>query len=424
MLRECECYIWDDEANMTWYQDLDGDGKGNVDIQQRSCVEVEGYVLDGYDCDDSDPTKWKHAPCDAGPGCEGEIDWWCRCQPTKESQWYYPDADGDGLGDHFDWGMGACEAPEGYVTNNNDCDDYDSSAYMGSICADPQGCVSTYDENCHCIADADAAQYWYLDRDQDGYGEYYESVVQCGQPHGYVDNPDDCDDYDATIWTGATCVDDFYAECIGQLDNWCSCKYEKFEYWYDHDKDGYGNKDDWVKHCVRPEGYVENDLDPDDDDPSNPGGIYCNYDIGFDFEFIRASPHTPEGSTTATFNAPIRNPSFTVLNLGSKAGKFEELVTVLYTKNGEEHEFGTMVYDELKSINEGLPRKQKNDWKVEIPESGITEIRVLLKNNILDSSKRVRVDLTEIDYQCVEDETSGETAFVQRGESLPVSVEN
>lgn len=44
---------------------------------------------------------------------------------------------------------------------------------------------------------------WYRDADGDGYGDPSVSLVQATKPEGYVDNADDCDDYDPEVYPGA-----------------------------------------------------------------------------------------------------------------------------------------------------------------------------------------------------------------------------
>ena len=40
---------------------------------------------------------------------------------------------------------------------------------------------------------------WYLDQDQDGYGNPLLSLEDCGSPSGYVNNALDCDDSDSGL---------------------------------------------------------------------------------------------------------------------------------------------------------------------------------------------------------------------------------
>jgi len=86
----------------------------------------DGYdstAMGGDDCDDFDPDVHPGAEevCDgADNDCDGETD------PDSSSgapTWYY-DADGDGFGDE-EVSTVACEAPDGYVGNDEDCDDTD-----------------------------------------------------------------------------------------------------------------------------------------------------------------------------------------------------------------------------------------------------------------------------------------------------------
>jgi len=43
---------------LTWYQDLDGDGRGNPSVTQSSCTQPAGYVAVGGDCNDASASVW------------------------------------------------------------------------------------------------------------------------------------------------------------------------------------------------------------------------------------------------------------------------------------------------------------------------------------------------------------------------------
>jgi len=60
------------------------------------------------------------------------------------------------------------------------------------------------DNDCDGSVDEDFLMLiWYRDGDGDGYGDPSISMEACEQPEIYVDNDDDCDDYDPAIYPGA-----------------------------------------------------------------------------------------------------------------------------------------------------------------------------------------------------------------------------
>lgn len=75
------------QAAFTYYQDLDGDGLGNLTVAAYSCTgPPTGFVENADDCDDSTANITSvGAPCDADPGPEvlaGIINELCECVPA------------------------------------------------------------------------------------------------------------------------------------------------------------------------------------------------------------------------------------------------------------------------------------------------------------------------------------------------------
>lgn len=191
-----------------WYLDADWDGYGDAAESVQACEAPPGYVADGTDCDDSDPSlgPWAVLYVDgdgdglgqAGegwPGCAGvpgtapnDDD----CDDTNPSYLEYAslylDRDGDGYGADGVPTTG-CLGWEGYAPNHDDCDDTDA-AYHEEVSAFPDG-------------------------DGDGYGSGARKDVCAGQP-GWADAGGDCDDLDPAVNPGATevCGDSIDNDCI------------------------------------------------------------------------------------------------------------------------------------------------------------------------------------------------------------------
>lgn len=80
---------------------------------------------------------------------------------------------------------------------------------------------------------------WYRDIDGDGFGASAATAQSCTQPAGYVRNNTDCNDADVTLNPNTT--------------------------WYrDADSDGYGAATPTLKQCTQPAGYVRNSSDYND----------------------------------------------------------------------------------------------------------------------------------------------------------------
>jgi hypothetical protein len=250
-------------AASTWYLDADGDGRGDSGTATESCSAPTGHVLDGGDCDDTDPTV---APgllevCDGVDNdCDGQAD---DADPdvTQQPSWYV-DGDADGVGDGPP--TVACTAPSGSVDVTGDCDDTDPTILPGAdeIC-------DSLDNDCDGLVD-DADQLaqgavWYVDGDGDGVGGTVQDTSTCNGGPGLSLFTDDCDDADPDVFPGAP------EPCEG-IDTNCDGLVEGSAVYADGDGDGYGDPAslDWTCDGTG----VDNDGDCDDTNAAiNPDAV-------------------------------------------------------------------------------------------------------------------------------------------------------
>jgi hypothetical protein len=204
----------------------------------------------------------KHAAWRADPDGDG-VAWEDDCEEgnassSSASEWF-EDADGDGYG-NADAMRSACSQPEGYVAVTGDCDDADAAVAPGSV----DGC-NAVDDDCDGLVDEDAAVVdWYLDTDQDGFGDASDVLSACDGPSGRVSNADDCDDDNADAHPNMTEVcDEIDNDCDGQIDE----DVADLSVWYrDADVDEHGDPDTSIEACEAPDGYVSAGDDCDDTD--------------------------------------------------------------------------------------------------------------------------------------------------------------
>ena len=259
----------DEDADVAWYADDDGDGAGDPEESVLSCEQPEGYVDNADDCDPEDggyaTTTW-YADTDGDGTGDAEVTTTACTRPEgytdnpddcddasadtgAPATWYY-DFDNDGYGDE-DFPTESCSEPSGYVDNDGDCDD-------SSAAVSPSGLEICNGVDDDCDGDTDEAgsageSTWYADTDGDGYGDSTSTTEACDEPTGYVSNDDDCDDSDSGTTTEST--------------------------WYiDSDGDGYGSGSASTKSCTEPNGYSADTTDCDDTDADvNPGATEtCN----------------------------------------------------------------------------------------------------------------------------------------------------
>jgi chitodextrinase len=140
------------------------------------------------------------------------------CATTQPTLAWYLDSDEDGYGDPNAEHIVAVNQPEGYVSDNTDCNDSDASINPGAeeIC-------NEVDDDCDEDVDEGVQKTYYLDNDGDEFGDPGEAVQACAAPEGYVDNDADCRDDLPDVNPDATeiCGNDIDDNCSGQTDERC-----------------------------------------------------------------------------------------------------------------------------------------------------------------------------------------------------------
>jgi hypothetical protein len=246
--------------NVDYFADADSDGFGDVATLVSTCVQPQGYVTDNTDCDDNDSNvntaateQCNHIDDD----CSGTID------DGLVFETYYADNDGDTYGDANN-GIYECSQPSGYVTNNTDCNDNSSNQNNAST----EICNGEDDDCDGAIDNGITFLDYYADADGDGFGagDVISSCTDLGS--GYTTNNTDCDDTNSNTNPSATetcnTIDD---NCDGQTDDGTLTVY-----FIDNDNDTYGNPSVSILACTQPIGYTPDDTDCNDTNANiNPG---------------------------------------------------------------------------------------------------------------------------------------------------------
>jgi hypothetical protein len=208
----------------------------------ESIVRSDQYDVDGDghiaadDCDDYDPLINPDATevCD---GVDNDCDDTIDEDGSQDALTWFIDTDDDGFGGSTT--RLACELPDGFAANDEDCNDQDATFNpLASESCDGE------DNDCDDIVDEGD------DDDQDGFDDVCDG---------------DCNDSDASINPDGTEICDFIDnDCNGSIDGPDASG--TTPYWLDADGDGYGNPVVFEIACEPPLGYVQNDFDCDDGD--------------------------------------------------------------------------------------------------------------------------------------------------------------
>jgi hypothetical protein len=239
---------------VVYYQDLDGDGYGSS-VTKEATSQPTGYTFRDGDADDNDANVYPNATdiCDGKDNDgNGVID------DGGTRLTYYADTDGDTFGDP-NVTILSCTEVKGYVTNKNDFDDRDATRYPNA----PELCDGKDNDN---DGSGDPLEAWYVDNDGDTYGAG-PATMSCAVPSTtkqWVRNNEDADDTSNKVYPGAIEI------CDGKDNNQDGNVDEGLNtlYYVDSDGDGYGNPNEELaaEACTKPDGYVENSDDRNDND--------------------------------------------------------------------------------------------------------------------------------------------------------------
>ncbi|MBX7183197.1 MAG: T9SS type A sorting domain-containing protein, partial [Bacteroidia bacterium] len=174
-----------------WYLDADEDGFGDPSQFVTNCDQPLGYVSNSNDCNDANNS-------------------------INSSTVFYQDLDGDGFGGS----VAGTNCPSGQVVLiGGDCNDNNANINPNAteVC-------NGVDDDCDGLTDEGVTTTFYLDSDNDGYGNPAQSTQACSQPVGYVTNNLDCNDANASIHPLAQelCGNGIDDNCNGQIDEECT----------------------------------------------------------------------------------------------------------------------------------------------------------------------------------------------------------
>jgi len=192
---------------------IDCDTQGGVLVPTVVDLDSDGFSAP-EDCDDGNGSVHPLANeiCDGRDNdCNGQTD-----EGTPGIRTWYRDLDRDGFGTE-DEVVIACDGPQGFVLQGEDCDDFDNRIFpeADEIC-------DGKDNDCDLSVDEDLGkrELRYRDVDEDGYGVEASVALVCGDEAGWSSSYGDCNDSIAEVNPGVEeiCNNSRDDDCDGFAD--------------------------------------------------------------------------------------------------------------------------------------------------------------------------------------------------------------
>jgi len=263
-------------AELEWFIDTDNDGWGdNAGTPLLSCGQPAGYATIG-DCNDNSASTNPEALelCNGDDDdCDGLVDDNDPNVFSDAGPIGYLDSDGDGFG-QFPISKRFCVlVPAGWTEVPGDCDDTNNEVFPGQT----EVCTNGIDDDCDGVQQTPS---WYLDADDDGFGDGPIVLTDCNPPPGpdtYATSTGDCNDAEPATYPGAVERD----TCDTIDDNCDGIPEPQLTWYFDQDGDGYGDDLTAITTCVPPLGAPDTGLTGSwvltggdcDDDPVTGSGI-------------------------------------------------------------------------------------------------------------------------------------------------------